>query len=113
MPARRKNKTEWDPSIPQSERSFPSPTWELKKVMVRRPARGHSHSAAQPHRWFGLPRRNPREILRISVKLRGGPEHWVEVHARGRIGRYPGYVTLAEVVYDINSDVFWVAPRET
>jgi hypothetical protein len=79
--------------------------------MVRPAAGGQKDSAAKPLRWFGLPRRNPREKLTITVKLRGGPEQWVEIHARGRVGRYPGYVTLAEMVYDINSEVFWVRPK--
>jgi hypothetical protein len=70
--------------------------------MIKGAAGGQRDSAPKGHRWRRLPVRNPRDPLTVSVKLRGGPEMWVEVHARGDVGRFPGYVTIAEVVMMIN-----------
>lgn len=69
---------------------------------MRRPAGGHSDSASKTHRWFKRLPRNPREPLTLSVKLRGGPECWYEVHARGEVGRFPGSVCLHDVMREIN-----------
>lgn len=85
-----------------SEQPFGSTTWEWRQVMIRRPAGGHSDSAPKGHRWKRLPRRNPRDPLTVTVKLRGGPEAWVELHARGDMARLPGWVTIAEVVLMLN-----------
>jgi hypothetical protein len=46
--------------------------------------------------------RDPREVLTISVKLRGGPEGWVEVRARGVVRRYPGCTALYDVLMLLN-----------
>jgi len=70
--------------------------------MVRRPAGGHTGTASAGRRWRLLPRRNPREPLACTIKLRGGPEAWVEIHARGDMARVPGYTTIAELVYWMN-----------
>jgi hypothetical protein len=70
--------------------------------MVRRPAGGQMRNAAAGRRWRLLPRRNPRDPLTCTVKLRGGPEAWVEIHARGDFVRVPGYTTIAELVYWMN-----------
>lgn len=91
----------------QSNPSSLSPTWEWKRVKMRRPAGGHSGSQPKAGRWFRRPPRNPREPLTISVKFRGGPECWYEVHARGCIGRYPGYVSIHEVMAEINGCQDW------
>lgn len=66
--------------------------------MVGRPARGQKTSAAQRHLWFRLPRRNPRIPLAMTVKFRGGPEAWVEIHCRGGVHRFPGYTDIASIV---------------
>jgi hypothetical protein len=54
------------------------------------------------NRWRRLPKRNPRQPLGLTVKLRGGGECWVEVHSRGDFHRYPGWTQLIDVVNDIN-----------
>lgn len=69
---------------------------------MRRPAGGQKVSAAKPHRWFLRPPRNPREPLTLSIKYRGGPEAWYEVHARGSVGRFPGCVSLHDVMCEIS-----------
>lgn len=86
-----------------SEQPFPSPTWEWRQCLIRRPAGGHTGPGPKARRWFRLPRRNPRDPIGVTIKLRGGAEYWVEIHARGEVGRYPGYVTIAEIVLDINN----------
>lgn len=97
-------------SIP--EHTFPSTTFGWRKVRIRRPAGGQGDSAAQPHvsgssakrRFWGLPYRNPRVPLPLTVKLRGGAEAWVEVHCRGRIVRYPGYIAIVDVLLEACQD---------
>lgn len=86
-----------------SEQTFGSTRWEWKRVKMARPPEATGHSVPKGHRWRRLPRRNPRTPLGITVKLRGGPEGWVEVHARGDLARYPGYTTILDIVMDVNS----------
>lgn len=69
---------------------------------MSRPAGGHSDGAPKAPRWFGRARRNPREPLTLTIKLRGGPECWYEVHARGSIGRFPGSTQLHDLMSEIN-----------
>lgn len=85
--------------------SVPSTTFEWRQVKISRPAGGQKNSAPKALRWFGLPRRNPRDPLHLTIKYRGGPECWVEVHARGRIGRFPGTIQLVDLVKMVNSDL--------
>lgn len=102
MTVTKSNGSGQEPRPSKSEQPFPSPTWKWQHVMVRRPAGGQSDSAPKGHRWRRLPRRNPRDPLTVTVKFRGGPEAWVEIHARGDLGRFPGDTTIAEVVLAIN-----------
>lgn len=81
----------------------PSTEWAWRRVRVSRPAGGHIGHAPKALRWFGLPRVNPREPVRLTIKLRGGPECWVEVHARGRVGRFPGTTCLYDMLTQITS----------
>lgn len=71
--------------------------------MVRRPAGGQKDISTKSRRFFGLPPRNPREVLHLTVKFRGGPECWYEIHARGQIVRYPGVRSLHEIMDEINT----------
>ena len=82
--------------------SLPSTTWEWRQVRIRRPPEAHSGSQPKAGFWKRFPKRNPREPLKISVSYRGGPECWYEVHARGSVGRYPGYRSIHEIMSDIN-----------
>jgi hypothetical protein len=87
---------------PKGEQPFPSTTWAWRQRKIRRPAGGHSDSAPKGRRWFGLPPRDPSVPLKISVKFRGGPECWYEIHARGGMARYPGWICIHDVMSDIN-----------
>lgn len=44
------------------------------------------------------PKRKP---LTWRITYRGGPEMWVEIHARGDIGRYPGHTPIVEILHDV------------
>lgn len=80
-----------------------STTWEWRRVKIRRPAGGQTDQPPKASFWRRFPRRDAREPITISMKLRGGPECWIEVHARGSIGRYPGSTALWDVLADINN----------
>jgi hypothetical protein len=89
---------------PTPEHVFGSTTWAWKRVRISRPAGGQGGSAAKLHRFWGLPPRDPRSPLHLTVKYRGGAECWVEVHARGRIARYVGSTALADLVFEVNQN---------
>lgn len=70
---------------------------------MRRPAGGHVESAPKGHRWRRRARLDWRKPVHVTLKFRGGPEAWVEVHARGDFARYPGWVALVDVLSDITA----------
>lgn len=84
-----------------------STTWAYKRVKVRRPAGGQKPSGPQARRWALRAPRNPREPLTLTIKYRGGPEAWYEVHARGEIGRMPGVTSIHDLMEEINRGVDW------
>lgn len=83
--------------------SSPSTRYEFRRVRIGRPAGGQLDSSAKPRPLQRLPRRNPREVLHLTVKHRGGPESWWEFHVRGTIVRRPGYTSLDDLFLDINN----------
>ena len=87
---------------PHNEQSFPSTPFVWRKVKMSRPPEASKPRRAQRGRWFHLPKRDWRQPLTVSMKYRGGDECWIEVRARGGVGRYPGYVQLVDVLADIN-----------
>lgn len=80
-----------------------STTWETRRVRINRAPQASVDSAPKALRWRRLPPRDPRKPLTCTVKWRGGPEAWIEVHARGDIGRFPGSVCIADLVMWMNS----------
>ena len=89
--------------IDESNDSSPSTRWEWRQVKVRPTAGGQKDARRRRGRFFGLPPRNPRQPLTLTIKFRGGPECWYEVHARGQIVRYPGVRCLHEIMDEINT----------
>jgi hypothetical protein len=87
---------------PGDEQAFASTSMAWEWVKIARPPKATRHSAPKGLRWFRLPRRDARRPLPLTIKLRGGPECWVEVHSRGSMGRFPGWVTLYDVLREIN-----------
>lgn len=80
----------------------PSTPTGWKWAKIARPPEASQDSAPKGLKWRRLPKRNPREPLQLTIKHRGGPEAWVEIHARGQVGRYPGYTAIADIVRDLN-----------
>lgn len=52
-------------------------------------------------RWRRLPRIDWRKPQHVTISYRGGAEAWVEVHARGDLGRYPGHTAIIDILADI------------
>ncbi len=80
-----------------------STTWFWKRVKMHRAPQASGSASGASTFWRRLSPRNPRVPLHITVKLRGGAECWVEVHARGAIGRYHGATAIYDVLADINN----------
>lgn len=81
--------------------SSPSTTWGWRRVKISQAPQANGTARRKAPRWHGLHPWPRREPLTIKVTYRGGPECWVEIHSRGRIGRYPGYYTIYDVLSDI------------
>lgn len=86
----------------ENEPTPPSTTWAWVPVKIRRPAGGQETAPKGRSRFWSRPKRDPRQTLTLSIKYRGGPGCWYEVHARGCVARYPGIVALHDVMTDIN-----------
>lgn len=84
-----------------ANRGSQSTAWAWKRVKISRAPQANGSASAASTFWFRLSPRNARQPLPITLKLRGGPECWVEVHARGAVGRYHG----ATAIYDILADI--------
>lgn len=95
------NKTPTERSEGGSEQTFGSTRWEFRRVKIARPPEAMTVSAPKGHRWRRLPRVDWRKPQHITISYRGGPEGWVEVHARGDLGRYPGSTAVLDVLADI------------
>lgn len=70
---------------------------------MARPPEANKKSAPKGRSFKALPRRNRRDPLPATLKLRGGPEAWVEIHARGSMIRVPGWTAVSDVVDMLNS----------
>lgn len=82
----------------------PSTTWEWRKTKIRSAPQAAQHSQPKAVRWYHMRARDRRKPLTLTISFRGGPEQWFEIHARGSIGRFPGYVCLADVMAAIYGD---------
>lgn len=78
-----------------------STTWEWRKVRMSRPPDGQERRPAAGRSFSRLPWKNPRDVLTVKVRYRGGAEAWIEVHARGVTKRYPGSLSLFDVMADV------------
>lgn len=90
-------------SDPQDrEQPFESTTWEWRQVKIRRPPEATGRASMKSTRWRRFPTRNARVPINAQIKLRGGPECWIEITARGETNRYPGWTSIYDVLSDIN-----------
>lgn len=90
-----------DPDEPNT--GTPSTQWGWRKVKIQQRRQAHAQSAAKPHRWKYLPRRDPRLHLTLKVAYRGGAECWYIVEARGSAGMFPGHKALHDVLTEITN----------
>lgn len=79
-----------------------STTWVTRRDKISRAPQARGHSTPQASRWRRFGRRDPREPITVRIHYRGGSEAWVEVSGRGETNRYPGWVPIADVLFDIN-----------
>lgn len=86
----------------QTEQTFPSTTWEWRRVKIRRAPEAPANQRGEAAPPSPLVQRNPRDPLTLTLKLRGGAECWCEVQTRGRTFRYPGATAIYDIVEDIN-----------
>lgn len=91
-----------EPPIVSTEQEFPSTLYELRKVRIRRPAGGQKPVSPKGMPLHRLPPRPIRESLTVSISYKGGAMTWWEVKARGAVLYRPGYVTLDDLMVDIN-----------
>lgn len=82
-----------------------STTWRTRRGKITRAPQATQDSGGAKHRLSRMPRRDPRTPLQATLKLRGGAEAWVEIHARGAVVRVPGHTSIAELVLLLNSHV--------
>lgn len=73
-----------------------------KRVIVRGTPAGRAKRLPKAGRFSGLTRRNPRDRLTLTVAYKGGAEGWWVVEARGRVGAFPGGMSLVDVMAEIN-----------
>ena len=89
--------------------SSPSTTTRWKYIKIEVPPTGPRDSRPKgvlPP----LSRSAMREPLTITTRLRGGPELWWELRARGRVFRVPGSLALHDVMEWIHSGQGGTAP---
>lgn len=89
------------PTAEEANASSVSTSWEWKRVKIRRPAGGQTHSRPKGGRWRSLPPRRRQDTTIISLKYREGGECWYEVTSRGKTGMMPGWRDLHSVVEEI------------
>lgn len=83
----------------------PSTTFGWKRVKIG--SRPEGATAQSPKAASGFRRLSPRDKrdhITLTVTYRGGPECWYEIHARGSMGRFPGYVALEDLMATIRND---------
>jgi hypothetical protein len=68
--------------------------------MVRPPAGGQD-AAPKARRWYHRPRADWRNPTTVTMRYRGGAAGWVEVRARGSVGRFHGATAIVDVLAEI------------
>jgi len=84
------------------ELTFGVPHWSWKRVQNQTPAQGQSAAARRASFKRRLSHRSMRKPIEVVLTFRGGPECWVQAEARGRTFRFPGYVSVYEVLQRLN-----------
>jgi hypothetical protein len=84
-----------DQSIP--EHMFASTTFAWKHVKIASPPEASRTVRSSARGFRRLPRWPMRQPLHLTIKYRGGPEAWVEIHSRGEILRCTGDTAIYDV----------------
>lgn len=84
--------------------SPPSTTWVWRKTKIAPAPQATRNSQPKAARWYHMRARDRRKPLTLTISYRGGPEQWFEIHARGSVGRFPGWVVLSDVMGAIYGD---------
>lgn len=92
------------PSDEVVEQSFPSTTYEWRKVKIKRPAGGQSTVRRSRRSFLRLTPQPRTRPVRITVTYRGGAESWWLVEARGEREALPGHWSLDDVMARVLSE---------
>lgn len=85
-----------------SNEGLGSTTWRSRPDKISRAPQATGTATPQASRWRRFRRREPRDPITMVIRYRGGAEAWVEIRARGEVNRYPGWVPIADVLFDVN-----------
>jgi hypothetical protein len=83
------------------EQAYGSTRWAYRRVKIAEGRTARGDSGPKGRRWRYLPGRRMRDGITLRVKYRGGAEAWVEVHGRGSMGRFPGWVPIYDVLKEV------------
>jgi hypothetical protein len=76
----------------------PSTTFVWKQVRIEQRSAPLGGQRAKHSTQASLVARDPRQPLSCVVKARGGSEAWVEIRTRGVTFRFPGWLSVCDVV---------------
>lgn len=107
-------------SAQSTEQKIASTTWGYRRVKISQPPAGPASQRAEgarqkaapgaPFRWIHRSRVPMRDKLTLQIHYRGGGECWVEVRARGSVGRFHGATPIVEVLQEITCNGPWEPP---
>lgn len=104
MGDKQQRKTSTERSEGDSEQPFGSTRFVHKRVRMTRPPEARRYSGPKGLRWKKLPRQDWRKPVHLTITYRGGAEAWVEIHARGDLGRYTGDAQIIDILMDITGN---------
>ncbi len=92
------------PATVVDEQTFPSTTYEWKKVKMKPPPAGHKTARAKRGRWYRYSTWPRHRKLTLTISHRGGPESWWLIESRGSHGAVPGHLSLDDVMALVHND---------
>lgn len=84
-----------------SNKRTPSTTTEWQWAKIRRRPQGPGTQTPKGASLRGLPPREQREPLTVTMRYLGGQECWIELKARGRTIKRPGSLALVDVLQEL------------
>lgn len=92
---------------PEDEQTFPSTTYEWRKVKIKRPAGGKDTARAKRGPWTRLATWPRHRKLRLTVSHRGGAASWWLIETRGASGVVPGNLAFEDVMKFVLNEPEW------